>query len=132
MGLENESELTELSDLTTNMLGSRSHKALKVKAAECWGVLNFCSEVIKNHPRLGDRGATYLVAVDSLIQHVNIMRTHGRVLPPYALQGLVDTFKTCVGALESIDFHFTPKFHTWAHIVVDARVKGDPWFAATF
>ena len=90
------------------------------------------THVMKSHPSLGGRGATFLVVVENLVQHVNIMRTHGRTLPPRALQGLVDTFKTCVGALESIDFHFTPKFHTWAHIVVDARVKGNPWLAATY
>ena len=126
--------ITEVADFTTKMLGTNQKRDLKVKAAECWGiVLGLPSLIDKHRAALGPVAGPFLRATNSIIEHVQIMKRSPRVMSPDAVQGLFDTCQECIHSLDEVPgFRFTPKFHIWLHIVFDAMTRGNPWHAATW
>ena len=79
--------LTEISDLTPKMLGSRPRKRLKLKAAETWGFVRFLPTLLAKYGSyLGTTRAPFTQAVNAIIRHVDAMRQHPAVLPPHVVQ----------------------------------------------
>ena len=74
--------LTEVSDLTPNMLGTRAEPKLKLKAMECWGMFLFLLYFIEAHAaRIGDRISAYLRVGKLLERFYVVLKAHGHVLP---------------------------------------------------
>ena len=74
--------LTQVADMTHKMLGTRSHPEFKLKAAETWGVLLFLPTLIDDSfQSLGEKGPALRSAVNYMIQHVQVMKSHGAILP---------------------------------------------------
>ena len=127
--------MTEVAGFSVKHLGSADKHALKLKAAETWGVLRYMQTLLREHGgALGPERDTWARVVSSLIDHVQVMRENGRTLGATALQNLVDTFHFCIGALRALPFAFpwTPKFHLWGHLLQQAWRLGNPRFGSTF
>ena len=81
---------------------------------------------------LGPEGEALLRTGRALDTLASVMKLHGRVLPPRALQDLVDNVVTsCVNRVAA-GIPWTPKWHLMLHIASRARVHGNPRFYATF
>ena len=86
--------LTQVADITHQLLGTRSHPEFKLKAADTWGVFLYLPTLIDDHVQsLGEKGPALRCAVNYMIQHVQVMNSHGALLPAWAIQALFDTMK---------------------------------------
>ena len=47
-------------------------------------------------------------------------------MSPDVAQGLLDTTKSAMRAMQALDIPFTPKFHLWLHISASALTRGPP------
>jgi hypothetical protein len=79
--------LTRLSDLTSKMVGTRTQRKCKTKAAETWGLMLFLMSVLEQSlPFFGAEGAKYLSAGRHLKRVVDIWHEHGALIPQPAIQ----------------------------------------------
>ena len=75
-------ELTQLTNLTTKMLGSKASPKLKVKGAEAWGMLLFVVEkLVPQYAHRVPHSDRWLAAGVALVQHMRVMKAEGRVSP---------------------------------------------------
>ena len=128
-------ELTEVTDFQEKHLGTSQKHALKLKAAETWGVFRFMPSLLAERgAALGRERVLWERAISAFIEHMEVMRTSGRSMSASALQKLVDTFHTVIGCLKAMPYEFpwSPKFHLWAHLLQQSFLIGNPKFGSTF
>ena len=77
------------------MLGTATKQTLATKAAETGTLVTFCTERLAGLPlaMLGTQGAALLEVGRALGRMLDVMNEHQRVLPPVALQRLVNATK---------------------------------------
>eukprot|EP00969_Alexandrium_andersonii_P077368 3411725-Alexandrium_andersonii.AAC.1 len=81
-GQNEDSNLTQVADLTPAMLGTPEHPLLKTKAAETHGIVLFLdSQLAKHRDVLGPEGQVLRDAGRCLIRFVEIMEEEGPILP---------------------------------------------------
>ena len=79
--------LTQLCDLTTGMLGTRSHKELKTKGAETKGLLYFIVDLLGESHLQQDVNTQMLSAGQALVRHIEVLKSSAvRKMPTEAVQ----------------------------------------------
>ena len=124
--LHPEADLTEVADFTPGMLGTETKPHLKVKGAECYGLLLFIIEMYEVHKNtLGQDGERLLLAGKALESFVAIQRQHGYVMPAEARGELLNLLKNYAAYMAPFE-HETPKLHLLAHLVLRIAWSGNP------
>ena len=120
--------LTELYDINPAMIGDRTSKCLKLKAAETWTFLLFAVDKFKNVTHILYYGQL-LAAGNALIQLSGIWSRSPWRMPPNLVQESFDCYNRFIAVTAEIpEFHecFKPKRHLAFHMLRDLVYFGSP------
>jgi hypothetical protein len=115
-----------LGNFTVQMLGDRAHPRLHVRAAESYWMFLFVLDLLRDHADKIDNGRILLVAGESLIEYLNILKQHGSRLPPDVPQRLLDLCKKYLLLMQKAGCHNYPKHHLWCHMTLRSSFLGNP------
>jgi hypothetical protein len=127
--------VSRLADLTVKMIGSMDSPTLKLKGMETYGFLCFlCFLLGKLNDFVGEAGQTVLQAGEALEEYVQLLKAHGAVLPPHAVQRATEIYNRHIRLMGSLDIEdwTKPKHHLMFHINHRSSFFGNPWFYTTF
>ena len=130
-------DITELQDLTLQMLGGKpSSQTLHTKAAETKGLVGFALELLK---RMQGRFAgsetniAFLIgAGEALQEYFDLLGDAPRQVPPRMLQRMFDSMKKHLILSNRAGVPMKPKHHLVLHMVARTGKYGNPSFYATF
>ena len=122
----------EVQRWTMPMLGVPTSRTLATKAAETGTLLDYCVAHLPGRVSRIAHGEALLAVGEGLRRTKNVMRDNPRVLPPHALQELLDSVKRAFSCREAAGIPWTPKWHLMLHLASKARVAGNPRFYSTF
>ena len=124
--------LTEITEITVKMLGSRKKPALKVKAKECSGLAHFLvfllgkysAHLSKDGPKLAEMGAL-------LLDTLALLKSSEATVPRPTQQKLLDNWKRFMRFSEDLSIS-TPKTHLMIHLLLRIEGMGNPYLYHTF
>ena len=126
--------ITELEDLTVNMLGGKPGEIPSFKAVETKHLLPFCVELIDRHH--GDlpvaEARPLFEAVRAMVRMCEIFDTAALVVPTNLIQELHDCYNTLMECCKIADVPLKPKNHLLAHLIHNVEVQGNPRYYACF
>ena len=103
---------TRIQVLTFKMLGASDNRCLHLHGAETNGFLYFTKDLLSRRGScLGARGPHYQIAVDALVQILDIIRAHPVRVPPADIQRFCDSAIDHVRCLTRLCLPFKPKHH---------------------
>ena len=126
--------LTEIQDITPQMLGKRNKPKLKLKAAETWGFLLWLQHILGGQVgrNLGELAGACRGAADSLVEWMHIIKTSGRALERDIHERLCNCVVRHLACARRLGMRLLPKHHMWVHVTVGAWRQGNPRFYWTF
>jgi len=92
----------------------------------------FVLDLLRDHADKIDNGRILLVAGESLIEYLNILKQHGSRLPPDVPQRLLDLCKKYLLLMQKAGCHNYPKHHLWCHMTLRSSFLGNPRSYGTF
>jgi hypothetical protein len=127
-------EHSRVQNITTGLLGAPPDYLCGLHGAETNGFLFFCDFLIKKHSsQLPPSQATpCLRASAALCSILDIIRSHGDVLPPRAIQNFIDATKTYISASAALGVPQRPKLHMLIELAGRCRLHGNPKAGATW
>ncbi len=125
-------DVTELENLTPNMLGSNTQRNLSTKAAETKHLVPFCLEMLTKYS-VGTASPLFqqYKGIGESMQGIqSIMQAEGFVMTPTGIQSMYDhlnrMFRLWLAA------GLKPKLHMLMHMCDRAAFQGNPAFYATW
>ena len=124
--------LTRVSDLTPKMLGEKADPALKVKGAECWGLVLFlCHGLSRLQGRFGPLWAILLEAGQCLVQMVDVWATSGTNIPDEKVERCFVLYNRYMELIAPLEI-YVPKNHLVYHLLFNIPMHGNPKDYATW
>ena len=120
---------TRIDYMTSKMIGTQSKQALKLKAMEAYGFIQFLVHCLLTYPSPNTHALR--AAGQLLIQFVQIMKdSHGRltVAEQHRMLSMWKQYMAIMRPYESD----TPKAHLAYHMILRTPVHGNPWMDHTF
>jgi hypothetical protein len=125
-------DLTRVSDLTVNMLGSPSDQKLKTKGAETWGVCLFAIDELRKRSRMvGSDGERLMMAGEMLEQCVRTWKAHQWTIPQAEIKGQFAKMQIHMDLMRPFEC-FVPKHHLIFHAICGTEESGNPWKYSTW
>ena len=116
----------ELTDFGKESIGSRAAPVLRAKAAESGTLLYYAVHLANRLKTALPTGGPLLAAGACLVKYLDITRAHGDVLPPQAIQQLMDAAARFLVLRQSAGIPYKPKMHMMVHLVYQATTFGNP------
>ena len=117
---------TRLADLIPKMVGTNNDPKLKVKAAECWGIMLFLiNELRRLEHRAGPDWAALLQAGEALVQMVDIWQNCGINISMDAQRAAFGHYNRHMILMAVFDI-FVPKHHMVYHLLSNMSYHGNP------
>jgi hypothetical protein len=118
--------LTEISDLTVKMVGSRNEPKLKTKGAETWAFSLFLIDQLRKlGPLAGPDHLRLLHAGECLQRMVQIWGAHGWTIPEAAQEQLMESYNAHIALMAPFGV-YTPKHHIIYHLLEKIGYQGNP------
>ena len=124
--------LTHVHDWTPKMVGTAADPKMKVKAAECWGVLFFfVDELQRFGNRAGPHWATLLEAGQCLVMMQDQFDNSPTIMPDSAIDAAFAHYSRHMLLMEPFE-ELVPKHHVIYHLLFKAAFLGNPRAYATW
>jgi hypothetical protein len=128
-------QITELENLTANMLGTQAKPTLSTKAAETKHFLPFVLDTLR-HFRAQLEGLTTGEALlrtgESLQEYIELLDSSPLVVPDSTIQKMYAALGRFFSLWKLAQLHQRPKFHLMAHVLAGNRYIGNPTSYSTF
>lgn len=125
--------ITELENLTVNMLGKKKGSLPNFKAAETKHLVPFLIQLLSSTPSFPEPARqNYLEAARAMQEFVRILDDSPAQLDLVAVGGLCEAYKRFVRYAEFAGIRAKPKFHLLAHVILRAPRMGNPTSYGTF
>ena len=114
-----EQDITEVQNLTLNMLGGKpSSQSLHTKAAETKGLVPFVLDLLKNTkaPLTGDIADVLIDCGEAMQQYFELLGEAPRNVPGATLQKMFDAMKRHVVLAKIAGVPIKPKYHLVLHV----------------
>lgn len=130
---EPDRSITELEDLTLNMMGAKKGALANFKAAETKHIVPWVVELLRSAPNIPGALRSNLVgAGQAMLALINCVDDGPPVLPPASVQLLHDQYKRCMKFFQLAGIRMRPKNHLMGHLVNRATTQGNPANYSTF
>ena len=118
--------LTEISDLTVKMVGSREAPKLKTKGAETWAISLFLIDQLRSTGHVtGPDHVRLLHAGECLQRMVQIWNAHSWTIPEAEQEQLFAHYNTHIALMAPFEV-YTPKHHIIFHLLAKIGYQGNP------
>lgn len=133
----------KITNLTISMLGGKTKHCndgaephpgsiLKLKAAECGTILEFCVAILPEYLGVVPHGQELLLAGNALLSWLAITRSESDIVSALSLQEMRTLGQRFLLNCERASVSFTPKFHFFAHLSEQAFSFGNPKMYSTW
>lgn len=126
--------MTEVSDLTVQMLGRQNAQILHTKAAETKGLVPFTLQLLKDKRHRLDQDTVGFLegAGDALQTYIDLLGTAPLHVPPPMVQAMMDSVKRHVLCSAKAGVPMKPKHHLLLHMASRTPRHGCPTSYSTF
>lgn len=125
--------VTEVEDLTVNILGGKKGALANFKAAESKRLLPFVLGVLRVVPRLDDGLRAQLVgAGEALVEFSRCIDDSPMIMQPGVIQAMHESYKRYMKLSAAAGVPMKPKNHLFGHLVNRAITAGNPKMYSTF
>lgn len=115
-----------ITDFSLNTIGSKVQPVLRSKAAETGSLVYFASDLADRFRLALPRGEALVIAGKALVSYLETTRKHDSLLPPIAVQALIDSAINFLRVREAAGIKYLPKMHLMVHLADQSRTYGNP------
>ena len=127
-------ETTRVQEFNIEMLGSKTHRALKTKGMETKGLLPWCLRLLDVHGHvLGEACRRPLkTSGEALMGWFHIVKTSPRNMTAAQMQAMCSAGVKHLVQARRAGVPFKPKHHLFTHLIRSCRTHGNPRDFSTF